>query len=529
MTLAIMLFGLNSGVFAGASREKQAKETSVTMAVIDVWSTLNPFASSISELSGIAQSLIYLDLARVSKTGDVMPLLLESWEASADGKTFTVKIRKNMFWHDGQPITAEDLYWTLKTVTKPETIVSSRSALADFEGLDARGVELSPGSIAVEKLDDYTLRWKLKIPKSAAAMFYDMRSTHCLPKHVVEKIPLAELTTSNYWYTNPVGSGPYKFDSMVEGERIEYTKFDKFGLGTPKIDRFILRMVPQSNLLSGLMSGDIDILAGGQYGTLPTSDVALARNQKNLIVESIPVLTYQYISLDNKGKLNDVRVRKAINLAIDKKRIVSEVLQGEGVVAALPYAASHPYFNKNLSSELDVYNPAAAKALLAEAKWDSNVVLSFGTPAGNAFRNAAAVLVQQDLADIGIKTEIKQFDNATLMTMLTAGQLDLATMGSAGAIEPNEPYNLYNPDGPYCFARLTDYTYVDYFKRGINGLNFADRSKEYFALQEYIIKQMPYSYLCNPNIIIAYNNRLKNISAVDLVNSHRAYWEWTIE
>jgi peptide/nickel transport system substrate-binding protein len=365
---------------------------------------------------------------------------------------------------------------------------------------------------------------------SAAAMFYNMRSTQCLPKHVVEKIPLADWATSNYWYTNPVGSGPFKFDSMVEGERIEYVKFDKFGLGAPKFDRFILRMVPQANLLSGLMSGDIDILAGGQYGTLPTPDVALARNQRNLMVESVPAFMYQYISMNNRGKFSDVRVRKAVNFAIDKNRIVSEVLQGEGIVACLPYAASHPYFNKSLSSELDVYNPAAAKALLAEAKWDPNTVISFGTPAGNAFRNAAAVLVQQDLAAVGIKIEIKQYDNATLMSMLMAGDLEMATMGSAGAVEPNEPWNLYNPDGAYCFGRFTDYTYADYFNRGINILNAADRAKEYYGLQEYIIKQMPYSYLCNPNIITAYNkNKLSNINTIDMVNSHRAFWEWEVK
>jgi peptide/nickel transport system substrate-binding protein len=519
-------------VFARGRGESRAAETSVTMAMTGTWATLNPFAISISETSGIAQTLIYLDMARVTPTGDVMPMLLESFEGSADGKTWTVKIRSGILWHDGQPITADDLVWTFKTFSKHETVRTpnasgSRQNFSALAGTNERGLEVSPGSIAVRKIDTMTAQWELKVPMSAAAMFYDMRSTQILPKHVLENMAPEEYLSSDYWYTRPIGSGPYKFESLVEGERIEYTKFDRFVLGAPKFDRFVLRVVPQSNLLSGLMSGDIDILVGGQYGTLPVVDVDLARRQANLAIESVPAFMYQYISLNNSGRLSDARVRKAVNYAIDKKRIVNEILKGEGTVACLPYASSHPYFNKALSAELDVYDPEKAKALLAEAGWNPNTELSFGTRSDDAFRASEGVLVQQDLAAVGIKTVIRQYDNQTLMTMLMNGELDLATMGSAGAIEPHEPWNLYNPDGQYCFALLKDYTYADFFTRGKNGLDFAQRAKEYYGLQEYIIKEMPYAYVCNPNILMAYNKtKLGNVNTVDMCNSFRAYWDW---
>jgi peptide/nickel transport system substrate-binding protein len=530
--ISVMMVLAAACVFAGGGSEKKAAETSVTMAMTGTWATLNPFAISISETSGIAQSLIYLDMAKVLPTGEVMPLLLESFESSADGKTWTVKIRKGILWHDGRPITADDLVWTFKTFSKQETVRTSnasgsRQNFSALAGTNERGLEVSPGSIVVKKIDDMTAQWELKVQMSAAAMFYDMRSTQILPKHVLENMKPEDYLSSDYWYTKPIGSGPYKFESLVEGERIEYTKFDNFVLGTPKFDRFVLRVVPQSNLLSGLMSGDIDILVGGQYGTLPVVDVDLARRQANLLVESVPAFMYQYISLNNSGKLSDVRVRKAINYAIDKKRIVNEILKGEGTVACLPYASSHPYFNKALSPELDVYDPEKAKALLKEAGWDPNTELSFGTRSDDAFRASEGVLVQQDLAAVGIKTIIRQYDNQTLMSMLMNGELELATMGSAGAIEPHEPWNLYNPDGQYCFALLKDYTYADFFTRGKNGLDFAQRAKEYYGLQEYIIKEMPYSYVCNPNILMAYNKtKIGNVNTIDMCNSYRAYWDW---
>lgn len=516
----------------GASVENTGSEEikTVTMAQTAPWRSLNNYIPNGNEVSHIPQNIMYLQYARTLTDGSVEPLLLESWEVSEDGMLYTVHLRQDLTWHDGEPITADDVEWTFKTFSKAEANGGACSVFADFAGTDDSGNETGPDSIGVTKVDEYTLTWEMKNPISPSTLFFNLRDKCCMPKHKLESIPLGELQTCDYWYTNPVGSGPFKLVSVVEGERIEYEKYEDFALGEPDFDRLILRVVAPANLLSGLMSGDIDILSASG-SELPLTDYEMAKEQTNLTVEPIHTYGYNYIVLNNSSPyLSDSRVRRAINMAIDKERIVRELLNGMGTVACLPYTQNHPFFNEKLADQFDVYDPAAAKVLLEEAGWNPDTVIQFGSNPGSTFGENVGILIQQDLAAIGMKIEIVQHDVSTRMAMFTAGELDMGLMSSGGAVEPNEPYNLYNPDGAYCFANLTDDTYVNLFREGLTKLDTVERKQVYDELEEYIIQEMPYVYLCNQDVLFVYNSeKLDNINAVEMVGCYRPYWEWKVK
>ena len=500
-------------------------EKIITMAMIDPWTSFFPFAGGGGARNTAVQSLIFDALATTLNDGTVMPRLAKSWDVSEDGRTFTFHLNENAKWHDGENVTAHDVEWTYKTCSDPNANVTQRSTLRYYEGTNDDGSSVTPGSIAVKALDDYTVEMTLKAPTSDSTLFAITLGEVVLPKHLLENVPVESLETDEFW-RNPIGSGPLKFTSMIDGERIEFDANKDYFLGAPEFDKFVVRVVPSSGLLAGLMSGDIDILAGGQIGVLPLADFRMAQEEANLVTENVSSYTYQYVSLNNSSPLlSDVRVRKAIDMAIDKQRIVDELLGGYGKVACMPWAVNHPYFKEGLT--VNKYDVEGAKALLREAGWDESVTMTLGVPANNSFRESAALLVQQDLEKVGIKTTIRQYDSAALFDALTSGSIELGMVGSAGSVDPNEPCNLFNPSGAWCFGCLPDNRYWDLFTEGLAYTSFNDRKAVYDQLQTMIDEEVPYSYLCNPDILMTYNSRISNVRLVDFGITYPV-WEWKI-
>jgi peptide/nickel transport system substrate-binding protein len=312
---------------------------------------------------------------------------------------------------------------------------------------------------------------------------------------------------------------------MIDGERIEYVSNADYHLGAPQIDRFVLRIVAQPAMLAGLMNGDIDLLAGGQMGALTLADFNVAKDEAHLNAEAVNAFTYHYISIDNANPLMTRDVRVAIDRAVNKQRIVDEILGGNGRVAFSPWIEGHPYSNPNI--QVDNFDPDEARRLLDEAGWDESEELMLSVPAGNIFREQVAVLVQQDLAAVGMNVRIQQFDSAAQFEAILSGESTLGIVGSAVPLEPNFAVNLFNRHGAWCFGRFTDDTYLEFFNRGMESHDPAVRRPIYFEFQELIAYEMPYVYLVVPDILFAYNNRLSNVNAFNFTN-YMPIWEWRV-
>jgi peptide/nickel transport system substrate-binding protein len=391
-------------------------------------------------------------------------------------------------------------------------------------GTNDDGTSVSADSIDVTATDDYTVVIVLKEPTSAET-FFSIASSMILPKHLLENEDPSTMAANAFWQ-NPVGSGPLKFESMVDGERIEYTANKDYHLGAPQMDRFVMRIVPQSSLLAGLMSGDIDILAGGELGLLSMDDYELAMDDANLVTEALGSFSHTYISIDNSNPMMSKEVRLAIDRAIDKQRIVDELLGGFGQVTVTPWAPSHPFFNPAL--ELNNYDPEEAKALLEAAGWDSSVQLTMGISSTDQFAQNVAALIQQDLAAVGLDVKIQQYDLAAQFEAILDGSIELAITGSAASVEPNNPVvNLFDIYGAWCFGRFTDDTYLQYFNEGLKYHETEKRLPIYYELQALMAEEMPYVYLACPDVLFAYNKKLGNVNGFNFTN-YIPVWEWTV-
>lgn len=509
---------------AGTEDSGESGTKVVTMAMTDTWTSLYPYNGSGGERNTVVQSLIFDRLAVVGSDGIVYPQLSDEWEISEDYKTYTLHIVENATWHDGTPVTAHDVEFTYKYFSNAGTQCEMRPNSRYIAGTNEDGTCVTDNSIEVTALDDYHVEIVLKDPAGPEA-FFNTATCFILPKHLLEDKDPATIADDDFW-RNPVGSGPLKFDSMIDGERIEYTANEDYFLGAPQFDRFVIRVVPQSGMLTGLMSGEIDMLAGGQLGALTLSDFEMAQGEDYLVAEPIPSYTYHYISIDNSNPLMSQNVRLAIDRAINKQRIVDELLGGYGTVSVGPFSVDHPYFDPNL--ETDTYDPEEAKQLLEEAKWDSSTTLLLSVPANNTFREQAAALIQQDLAAVGINVEIRQYDSAAQFEAILDGSVELGIVGSACSVEPNNPnINLFDIYGAWCFGRFEDDTYLQYFNKGASYYETEDRLPIYYELQELLAEEMPYVYLCCPDALYAYNSRLSNINALNFT-TYYPVWEWEV-
>jgi peptide/nickel transport system substrate-binding protein len=281
---------------ANVSSESAAPESTepvtITMAMTAPWDTFIPFNTTNGNTDAVLE-LMYDKLIVVKANGEHEPRLATKWKQDDEtGKILTFELNENAKWHDGEPVTADDVVFTCELMANEAITHPRRSKVAFFTGTDSSGVRVADEEFGVVALDDHTVQFTLKDPAPISYMLSQtFRDFYVLPKHLLEDIPADQIMTDEFWQ-HPVGSGPCIYESSISGERIEFTANKDYYLGAPEFDRFVVRVVPASNLLSGLMSGEIDITAGAGLGNIPMNDWDMAKSQPNLTTESVKSLGY---------------------------------------------------------------------------------------------------------------------------------------------------------------------------------------------------------------------------------------------
>ncbi len=516
-----------SATTAAAAAQEAASETgtesdgnkTITMAMVSAWDTLIPFDTT-SSYSDVVLDLVYDKLVYLKQDGTYYPRLADSWEMSDDNMTLTFHLNEDAKWHDGEPVTAEDVVFTCKLYGAPSAACVRQNNVSPFAGF-LEGDD----TLAVEALDDHTVQFTCAEPTNIDFMlFTKFRDIYILPAHLLGDIPYEEIRDTDFW-DHPIGSGPCIYDDQISGERMEFTANKDYYLKSPEWDRFVVKVVATQNLLSGLMNGEIDILAGN-VASLQLSDWDMAQEQDNLVCESTESVGYQYMAINTSREYLPEVVRQAINMAINRQAIVDGLLQGEGEVAYGPFATSHLYYDDVVNVG---YDPEKAKELLDDAGWDGSQELIFSVPTGNAVREQSAVIIQQNLEDIGIKTKIETSDFATHLDKVRNNETDLGLIGSGGSPDPSECVINFKPDHVNNFAQLSDWSIYDTGSRGESAFSYEDRKKIYDEYQELLVEQVPFSFLYFANNLFAYNKRITGVEdSEDYSQLNRDVWNWGV-
>ena len=517
---------------AGGSAETSADaeagstggEKVITMAQTGDWDTFMPMNTTNAGADNVIE-LMFDRLMVINTDGTFGPRLAESWETNEAQDKITYHLNENAKWQDGEPVTAEDVVYSAQVASSSEYSYLRRIRMQYFAGTDETGCETGTDSIEVAALDDHTVEFTLKAPMDPAIIYALVnRDFFIMPKHLLDSISDADLVNDAFWQ-KPIGSGPCIFDSMESGVSIEFKANKDYYLGAPDFDRLVFKKVQSTNLLSGLMSGDIDVLSANSQ--IPLADWEAAKNTPGIVTKSVPTFAYQYMAMNTARDYLTEDVRHAISLAINRQVIVDQLLQGEARIAIGPLAEDHPYFDEKL---LPIeYDPEKAKSMLEAAGWDSNRELQVLVSTGNEVREKSAILIQQDLQKIGIKTKIQTLDFPTLLTNARNGDYDLCFIGSAGSVDPSE--SVPNVTAGYMnnFAQLSDPTLGQIGESGAKEITFEARKKIYDQYQEELFKQMPMAFLYHTNDLFAYNEKLENVreGAIDY-NINKNVWEWKV-
>ncbi len=510
------------GQSEGDTTAAPAGEKTVVAAITSPWTNLYPY-----EISGtydeILNITIFDRLMDVSMDGELIPREAKSCEISEDGKTFTVKLDEKATWHDGKKVTADDVVWSFQISTNEALSVSRRYLMNIFEGTDDEGMETGDKSVGVKKIDDYTIEMTMKAPSDPATVFNTLKQFVVLPKHLLEEIPLAEMHTNEFWQ-KPVGSGPFMYDSQISGERVELVAHPNYELGCPDIDRLVIRVVPAANIVSGLMNGEIDMNMGG-IGRIQPVDFDTLKASDSLVVESIPSYDFQYMAINDKRDYLTDDVKRAMNMAINKQLIVDQLLYGHGTVMKSVWPESHPYY---ADLGWDTYNPEEAKKILEAAGWDSSRELVMLVPTGNTVREQSSAIIQQNLADVGIKVAIQTSDFATVMATCFEGNMDLALLGSSGTVEPHEVSTQFMPGATTNFSNLQSDEYYNCFLEGLKYTTFEERYPHYEKFQQLLKEHTPYVTLYSPDVIQAYNKRLSGLDTRNFCQTTYEVWNWKV-
>ena len=407
-----------SGAAVSGSTGAAAVQTGddiVNIAFTDSVGTVNPLNMDVTFINYYATSMMFLPLASFNDKYEPDYLLAESITTD-DNQTFKVKLKDNAAWSDGEPVTSDDVIYTILKFTCP-AVANPNFDFTPFKGFNDDGT--SPeGATEVEgihKTDDKNLEFICKDHMSLNTFLNNVATWVCiLPKHAIENIPDDQLLTDS-WFSHPdVVDGPYFLDDYDPAHYVSYHANENYFEGAPKIPKINFRIMQGSEILAGLKSGEIDMVH-------PSCSIPVEDRDA---VEKLEGFTTKYtdniineMTLFNTSKeyLSDPRVRQAIIYAIDRDTIVKQLLNGKGEVTDGFICSGSPFYNEG-KTKLS-YDPDKAKQLLEEAGWDGSQTLQYYVSSSDSIAVKAAQLIQQYLQNVGVKIEINTVDFATLMTI----------------------------------------------------------------------------------------------------------------
>jgi peptide/nickel transport system substrate-binding protein len=313
---------------------------------------LNPILSQYNAVDGVLTALLFNGLTKLDEQGDVVPDLAESFKVSEDGLTYDFRLKPGLSWHDGAPVTAQDVLYTIGAMQSD-----------DFPGVPWlsklwRTVKVT----APDGPDGLAVQFKLEQPLAA---FLDYTTVGLLPAHLWEKVPVAEMTNSQY-NTRPVGTGPFELKDIT-ATRAEFVPNPRYPGPEPHLTGLTFRFYPDhQSLLPAYERGEID----GISWIWPADTDQVAKSD-DLQVFTAPMSGYTliYLNLQNPNLpfFKEKAVRQALLYGLDRQVLIDNTLHGQGLVADSPilpgtwaYDADTPKY---------AYDPEKAKALLDEAGW----------------------------------------------------------------------------------------------------------------------------------------------------------------
>jgi len=454
----------------------QAKKDSVVLAMTLEPPGLDPTAGAASAIAEIVQYNIFETLTKINSDGSVSPLLAESWEVSPDLKTYTFKLRKGVKFQNGEPFNAKAVKFSFERAGAEKSTNKDKRTFAAMESVAA--------------IDDYTV---VILNKALDPDFLFLMGQ--------ATAIIVEPKSADSNATKPVGTGPYQLTAWNKGSSVTLSKWDGYrNAAGIKIKKATFRFISDpAAQVAALLAGDVDAFPR----VTPRSVAQFKSNAKfQVLVNGSRAKTI--LAINNKKKpLDDVRVRRAIAAAIDRKAVIEGAGDGYGAPIGSHYVPGA--FGYVDTTGINPYNPEKAKALLAEAGIKTPLELSLKLPPAPYARQGGEVIAAQ-LAKIGIIAKIENVEWAQWLSgTYTNKAYDLTIISHV------EPFDLGNFAKPGYYWGYESPQFNALFDKIQNSPRAADRAKLLGDAQRMLANDCVHAFLYQPQWVTVADKNLKGL------------------
>lgn len=461
---------------------------------------LDPHQSIATHERAIQQNIFdtLIDLDRDYEP--TIPALAESWEY-LDESTLQLQLRQGVTFQNGQPFTADDVVFTFERVLNSTEPIGINSWVA--------------GTIdSVEKVDDYTVR--IITPGPYAPLLANLTRIYIIPKQAFEEMGVEEFAQ------HPIGTGPFKFASSSIGEEVVLEAYeDHWREGVPMVDGVVFRIIPDEFArFAALQAGEVDIVQN-----LPATRIDQVEADPNLRVVSVWGQRNMWIGIMIVPPLDDVRIRQALNYAVDKKAIIDSIFNGQaGEVAPGGFGALAFGYHDDI--EPYPYDPDKARELLAEAGYPNGLQLEFRCSSDRyASDREVCQAIQAYLANVGVMTDV-QFTEWAVYSQLRAerSMQGLYFLGYGNSLfDADFPLRLCCWSGGRSETKFNTPELDAMIEEAAATVDTERRYELYGEIQQYIRDAAPYIFLYDQFDIYGISDRIEwEPWATELIPLHDA-------
>ncbi|UCF97848.1 MAG: hypothetical protein JSV89_22210 [Spirochaetaceae bacterium] len=411
---------------------------------------------------------IYDTLVEPDPSEKIVPALAEKWQISSDGLTWTFTLRQGVKFHNGDTLSSADVKATFDRLMKEET---ASPKAADYKAI-----------AAVEAPNSSTVVFKLSTPNSPLLATLASGWSAILPKRLID--------SGHDFGNQPVGTGPFRFVEWVRDSRVVLEKNPDYWMkDLPKLDGVNINIITEQTVaVQGLMSGQLDVA----YRIDPDAVPQLEANPDTKVETRLTALTLVMSINCSRPQLNDLRVRQAINHAIDKQKVLDTVYGGGEIIGTFTDHGNAYYKD---FTDLYPYNPARARQLLKEAGVGPDREFELFLPQNYELHVKAGEMYQAMLTEVGMNVQIRLVDWSTwLSDVYRNANYDLTVIGHTGKLDPDGTLGGYGiPEKRY--VRWDNSRAAELIAQGAKVSGFENRKKIYDEVLELMAREVPFMYL----------------------------------
>ncbi|MDR7427535.1 MAG: ABC transporter substrate-binding protein [Armatimonadota bacterium] len=422
----LMALSLAVWLMAGSAAAQQTPQPggTIVMALGADPETLNPGITT-GYAVGAVTANIFSGLIRLGPRGEILPQLATSWQVAPDGRTYTFTLRRGVRWHDGRTLSAADVKFSLEEIAG-KFHGRFRIAYANVESVSTPNT----GTVVI----------RMKTPFAPFLQMLDTFNAPIMARHLFAGEDIARSPRN----LQPVGTGPYVFQSWARGDRVVLVRNPNYWEPV-YAERLVFRIIPNAAQRStALETGEVDVVTDFY---LAKTDVPRLRQNKNIRVrfgQPIPALDFMFINT-RRGPLANAKVRRALAFAINREQIVAQAMAGIARPARGPFGDGfkYAYTPETDYTRIYAYSPERAAALLQEAGVARDSLrLSMIFDAARAPLAAAAQIIRDNLRQVGITVDLVPLERSVMIDRVyTKGDYDLTVQSFTSNTDPAIGYH----------------------------------------------------------------------------------------